>query len=506
MEFSLRGDYFNGEFHFIKRSGTLGSDSVIQKTSPADSSRNLWDLHVFNQHIDKVIESAVDGFNYWRKIEISERISFLSRYKEILLSEKDNIAKAIALETGKPLWESLTEAGALISKVDVTINDSLPRINQQVISNILPDTKGSVNFKPLGPALIIGPFNFPCHLANGQILSALISGNSIIFKPSEKTAYSAELMIDCFHKAGFPKGVINLIQGGGYTASQLIKEKAIKGVYFTGSKEVGIKILESTYRDLNKLVALELGGKNATILHEDCNMDHAFGELLKSCFLTTGQRCTSTSIVPIHRSIKDEFIDRFHSLAKKLIVDHPIDHEKEPFMGPLIDDKSVENYLLFMGMAKREGYEEIMRGKALEKKFRGNYVSPSIHFMDKADPKSHFLKSELFGPNTIFIPYDEIEEAIEIANITNYGLAFSIFTEQESLFEKCIQEVNAGIINKNRSTVGASSKLPFGGVKNSGNHRPAAVSMIDATVHAASSLDYRGETQGIDTIKGIELD
>ncbi len=504
MEFKLKGDFFNGEFHFIEKTGTLGSDQVIQKYSPANLDHHLWDLHVFNQHIDQVVECANDAYKKWKKTPISERVSFLNRYKEVLLSKKEEIANAIALETGKPLWESLTEANALIAKVDVTINDSLPRIENQKFPNIMDQTNGSVQFKPIGPCLIIGPFNFPCHLANGQILSALIAGNSVIFKPSEKTAYSTQLMIECFQEAQFPAGVVNLIQGGGLTASKLIKEKSIKGIFFTGSKEVGIKILESTHRDLTKLVALELGGKNATVLHHDCNQDHAMGELIKSCFLTAGQRCTSTSIVPIHRSICDQFLNNFHQIAKKLIVDHPIDFEKEPFMGPLIDEKAVENYLLYMGMAKREGYEEIMRGKAIDKKYRGNYVSPSIHFMNKANPKSHFLKSELFAPNTIFIPYDEIEEAIEIANITNYGLAFSVFTQSDDIYQKCLDDIESGIINRNRSTVGASSKLPFGGFKNSGNYRPAAVAMIDSCAHQSSSLDYQGDTQGIETIKGIE--
>lgn len=504
MEYKLKGDYFNGQFHFIAKTGTLGSDQVIKKFSPANLEHELWELHVFNQHVDPVIESAVDGFKQWRKTSNRERIDYLNKYKEIVLSKKEEIARAIALETGKPLWECMVEAGTVAAKVDHTINDSLPRIERQTMQEILPQTNGSVNYKPLGPCLVIGPFNFPCHLANGQIVSALIAGNSIIFKPSEKTAYSAQIMIECLHEAGFPKGVISLIQGGGHTASRLIKEKAIKGVFFTGSKEVGLKILETTHRDLSKLVALEMGGKNATIVHYDCNIDHTMGELLKSCFLTTGQRCTSASIIPIHRSIADEFINKFHELTKKLIIDHPIDHDREPFMGPLIDDKAVENYLLYMGMAKREGFEEVMRGKSIEKSFRGNYVSPSIHFTEKADPKSHFLRSELFAPNTIFVPYDEIEEAIDIANITNYGLAFSVFTQSEEIYDRCLVDIDAGIINRNRSTVGASSRLPFGGIKNSGNYRPAAVAMIDACAYQAASLDYYGETQGIETIKGIE--
>ena len=153
---------------------------------------------------------------------------------------------------------------------------------------------------------------------------------AFLLKPSEKAPYSAQLLIDCFNQAEFPEGVINLIQGGGQTVARLIKEKSIKGVFFTGSKDVGKKIIQQTYNDLSKLVALELGGKNTTVIHSDANHDVALRELLKSCFLTSGQRCSSTSMVAIHRSIAEKFVNDFHALTKRVIVDHPIDFEQEP--------------------------------------------------------------------------------------------------------------------------------------------------------------------------------
>lgn len=507
MHFELKGDYFANSFHRIKSTSRTGADEIIEKVCPANTNQELWRAEVFYNHVDKVIESANSGYKIWRTFSFEERANYLNRYKEIVLAKKDLIANAIALETGKPLWEALTEASALVAKVEVTLKDSLDRVRNQTYENIMQHTDGLVQYKPLGPSLVIGPFNFPCHLANGQILSALIAGNSIIFKPSEKTAYSAQLMIECLNECQFPSGVINLIQGGAQTALRLIKEKTIKGIYFTGSKEVGKIILKHTHNDLSKLVALELGGKNTTIVHKDANKKHAMAELLKSCFLTSGQRCTSTSIIAIHDDIKDEFIKEFHELSKKIIIDHPIDFEKQPFMGPLIDQKSQENYLLYMGMAKREGAEEVMRGKAIEKTYPGHYVTPSIHYMEKANPKSHFLTSELFGPNTCFVPFKEIEEAIQIANIPDYGLAASVFTESNDIFELCIRDIESGLMNLNRSTVGASSRLPFGGIKNSGNHRPAAVAMVDSCVYPMASLKVDSSKSEIDfsDITGLDL-
>jgi succinylglutamic semialdehyde dehydrogenase len=506
MHFTIQGNFFDGQFIYPAETGISASDTYIRRHSPADTDQTLWSFPVDYTHVDPVIESSLKGFATWRNTPQDQRAQYLRKFQEIVMARADEIATAIALETGKPLWEAKTEASALAAKVTVTLEDSLPRIQHKTLSNVLPQTDGHIYFKPLGPCLVIGPFNFPCHLANGQITSALMAGNSIIFKPSEKTAYSGQLLIECYHQAGFPTGVINMIQGDGEVARRLVKDRRIRGVFFTGSKEVGLSILKSTYSDLGKLVALELGGKNTSILHKDCDLELALGETLKGAFLTTGQRCTSTSIVAIHESILSEFIDRFHTLSKKIIIDHPIDFEKTPFMGPLIDQKAVDSYLTYIGMAKREGFEEVMRGKQIERKKRGYYVTPSVHIGSKFDRGSIFLISEIFGPNCTFIPYRELEEALDIANGTEYGLASSVFTKDRTIFEKCLHEIDSGLVNFNRSTVGASAKLPFGGVKNSGNYRPAAVATIDSCVYQLASLDCpNAVAEDLSKIPGLDF-
>jgi len=504
MYYDLKGNYFSGAYQLPPSKGPDSVEQFIIRECPADVDTKLWECAIDYRHIEPALESAEAGFKVWRKIPVEGRIEFLRKYQEKVISRKEKIAEAIALETGKPLWEAHTEVSSVINKVTVTIEHALPRIKSQHIDEIFPNTKGHLYFKPLGPSLIIGPFNFPCHLPNGQILSALIAGNSIVFKPSEKTCYSAQLLIECFHAAGFPSGVINLIQGDGEVARRLLKEKAIKGIYFTGSKEVGLKILEATHQDLSKLVALELGGKNTCILNKDININYTLGEMIKSSFISAGQRCVSTAIIAIHEDIKDEFISKFHELAKKIIIDHPIQYENEPFMGPLIDQQSMENYLLYMGMAKREGIEEIMRGKQIERKFQGNYVSPSIHLAERMDPSSHFLASEIFGPNSTFIPFSTIDEAIQIANMTEYGLATSLFTQDRNIYEHCLNEIDTGVLNFNRATTGSSAMIPFGGVKNSGNYRPASIATIDSCVYSLCSLEMDAPKGGaIEKIKGL---
>ncbi len=507
MKYQLKGNYFEGSFHAPQTRGHQAVEKIIHRECPSDINLELWQLPVEYRHIEPTLESVERGYRYWRKTSIEERIGYFKRLKKQFEIHKNEIAEAIAWEVGKPLWEAQTEAQALIGKIDTTINYSLPRVQEQTITDISPNTDGKVFFKPIGPAFIIGPFNFPCHLANTQILSNLLVGNSIIFKPSEKTAYSGELLIRCFHEAGFPKGTVNLIQGDGEIASRITKDKRIKAVFFTGSKEVGQKILKTTSNDVGKMVALELGGKNTAILHQDAPLTLALEEILKGSFLTTGQRCTSTALIPIHHSLVGPFIEQFHLLAKKIIIDHAVEHDKVPFMGPLVDKRAVDNYLNYMGMAKREGITEIMRGKSLQRQPDGYYVSPSIHFHETFDLNSHFLTSEIFGPNCVFIPYHDIEEAIDIANSTEFGLAASVFTQDQTIFEKCLMDIDSGLVNLNRATCGAHARLPFGGVKSSGNHRPAAIATIDACVFQQSSLVYKGvEGAGLNTIKGLMED
>lgn len=507
MNFTLRGDYFNGNFtspNGLSSQDISSSDEEISKYCPGDLSDKLWSAQVDYKNIENVIQSSIDGFKVWRKTSFEDRINVLKKFGEIAASKKEHIATAIALETGKPLWESMTEAGAISAKVNVTITDSLKRIETQTINEVLPNIDGHIIKKPLGPSLVVGPFNFPCHLANGQILSALLAGNSIIFKPSEKTMYSSQLLIECLHEAGFPKGVINFINGTVKTTQDILKHPAIKGIYFTGSLAVGKKILESVGTDLTKLVALELGGKNATILHSDTNIDHALAEVLRSCFLSSGQRCTSTSMIIVHEKIEQEFISKFTELTKRILVDHPTKAKVQPFMGPLIDAGAKKLYDDYCANALKHGAEELLFDQTNPTEFDGFYANPSIHYLKNATKDSPLTQDEIFGPNVCFMPYSNIDNAIEIANMSDYGLAASIFTGDKEIYKTCIQDIDSGLINLNRSTVGASSRLPFGGVKNSGNYHPAAVSMIDHTVSTVASLETLDNSSNLDGVIGLK--
>jgi succinylglutamic semialdehyde dehydrogenase len=247
-----------------------------------------------------------------------------------------------------------------------------------------------------------------------------------------------------------------------------------------------------------------MGGKNATIVCDDAALDAAIFETLSSAFLTTGQRCTATSRVLVHRSVHQAFVEKFHEKAKKFQIGHPLDN---PFMGPLIDAAAVEKYMTFTGIAEREGCEIIMRGKPFEADYDGYYVTPSLCLVKdsslQAVKKSVYQQTEVFGPNVAIYVFDDLEEAVKLTNATQFGLAASVFTAKKENFVKASHGLRAGIINWNRSTVGASSRLPFGGIKRSGNHVPAAISAIDSCVYPVATLQVEAPTVPAQGLPGL---
>jgi succinylglutamic semialdehyde dehydrogenase len=396
------------------------------------------------------------------------------------------LARLIARETGKPLWESKTEAAALANKINITLNYSMKLVAEEEVKDALPGVNGYIRHKPRGVMAVVGPFNFPAHLPNGHIIPALATGNTVVFKPSDKTAAVGQWMAEAYQKAEFPAGVFNMVQGRAETGKRLSNHDNVDGVLFTGSYEVGLKIKQDTLTQFWKLLALEMGGKNASIVWDDADLTKAVYESLIGSFMSSGQRCSCTSRIILHRKIRDQFVDQFYASAKKI----KIGHWNEPvFMGPLISSDSVEKFIRYQEIAKREGAESLMRGKALSLEHEGYYVTPSINIVNQFDPKSVYQKSEIFGPNVAIFTVDSIEEALAINNSSGFGLVMSIFTKNKALYEKALIEAQVGNVNLNRTTNGASSRMPFGGMGKSGNDRPSAHYAVQYTTVPVSSLE-----------------
>ncbi len=482
---SARGNFIQGHFK-----APLDPQGEWVSKSPADYSDELGKFQYSYLSVDEAVQSGRMAFPAWRRKSISERSELLKKYQSILMRREEEFVEVISREVGKPAWEARTEVSAMLNKVEITLTESLRYVTDFEIPKIMENTRGVCKYRPLGVMAVIGPFNFPGHLPNGHIVPALLTGNTLVFKPSEKAPMVGQLMAECFQEAGFPPGVFNLIQGEKEVGRRLCVHEGVHGVLFTGSYEVGTRIKQDTLQQHWKLLVLEMGGKNATIVWEDADIEGAVYETLMGAFLTAGQRCSATSRILVQHKILEQFTEKFHQRAKSFSIGHPLDN---PFMGPLIDQGSMDRYTKFLGIASREGCELIMRGKALELSVNGNYVTPSICWIKELSleqaRKSTYQQTELFAPNVCIQGVSELDEAIAQANVTQYGLVASIFSQSRAVYEKCWDGLEMGLINWNKSTVGASSRLPFGGLKKSGNHFPTAVNATLYCTTPTASLE-----------------
>jgi succinylglutamic semialdehyde dehydrogenase len=485
FQFRSLGNFIDGRFVI-----PTDANGEIHLKSPADFSDEIGRFAYSYRAVEDAIAAARKAFTIWKRTTISERAEYLRKYQAALKRREGELTELISREVGKPLWESKTEFAAMVNKIDITINESMRFVTDLELPRIMEGTLGACRYKPLGVMAVIGPFNFPGHLPNGHIAPALLTGNTIVFKPSEKTPGVGQIMTDCFQEAGLPPGVFNLVQGEKEVGRRLCVHEGVNGVLFTGSYEVGTRIKQDTLQQHWKLLALEMGGKNPAIIWEDADLDVALQETLIAAYITTGQRCSATSRIIVHPSRFDEFVEKFHAKAKAFEIGHPLE---SPFMGSLIDAASVDRYMKFLGIAQREGAEIIMRGKSLELKHQGNYVTPSICAIRGAtiesSRKSVYQQTEMFAPNVAILSAGTVEEAIAQANITQYGLVCSVFSKDRTVYDKALEDLEFGLVNWNKSTVGASSKLPFGGLKKSGNHFPTALNSTLYCTTPVSSLE-----------------
>ncbi|MBX3040491.1 MAG: succinylglutamate-semialdehyde dehydrogenase [Bdellovibrionaceae bacterium] len=481
ISFTTKGDFIDGRWVSTDR-----ADGSFQDLSPADLNDQIMTVSFRHDHVDEACRAARRAFKEWSRTSFEERKAKLLKLKELFDAHTEQMAQLIARDTGKPLWDATTEAKALGNKIDITANHSMKLVSEEHIANALPQVEGVIRYKPRGVMAVVGPFNFPAHLPNGHIVPALLTGNTIVFKPSEQTPAVGQLYAELVEKAGFPAGVFNLVQGDGESGRRLCAHEEVDGVLFTGSYEVGLKIKQETINHYWKILALEMGGKNATVVWDDADMDKAIYETLVGAYMSTGQRCSCTSRLIVHDRIADEFTERFYQAAKKLVVGH---WSENPFMGPLINGAAVEKYLRFQEIANRENCETLMRGKVLDLKHKGHYVTPSIHLVKKFDPNSTYQKNEIFGPNLAIYRSSDFNEAMKIVNSSGYGLVMALFSKDRGLYEQALVDARVGLLNWNRTTNGASSRLPFGGMGKSGNDRPSAHFAVQYCTVPVASLE-----------------
>ena len=455
------------------------SETSIISIEPATGAE-LWRGAV--GHVDETVDRARKAWPAWASQPLAKRIELVRRFANEVRKDQDAFAELIARETGKPLWEAVTEVESVVAKVEISIRAYAERTGQRKLDSALQGT-AALRHKPHGVLAVLGPYNFPAHLPNGHIVPALIAGNAVILKPSEKTPAVGERLVELFHRAGIGPAVIQLLVGGPDEGKALVAHAGIDGVLFTGSARAGIAINRALAANPGKMVALEMGGNNPVVLWDTPKMRDAATLIVQSAFTTAGQRCTAARRLIVKASLYDEALDKLKRLTDRIILGAPFD-EPAPFMGPVIDNDAADQlgeaflYLLSNG------------GKALCHMRRPReglpFLTPGIIDVTAMQERPDV---ELFGPLLQVVRVDDLDQAIAEANATRFGLSASLIGGSPKDYDRFWTNVRAGIVNWNRPTNGASSAAPFGGIGLSGNHRPAAFYAADYCAYPVASTE-----------------
>ncbi|EDL49026.1 aldehyde dehydrogenase [Erythrobacter sp. SD-21] len=465
-------------------------------TEPATGNQ-IWRGKVGN--IDKVMERALAAKRDWARQSPAVRMELMRRFANQVLKHAEPFAELIARETGKPLWEARTEVEAVKNKVEISIKAYAERTGQKKLDSALQGS-AALRHKPHGLMAVLGPYNFPAHLPNGHIVPALIAGNVVVFKPSEKTPAVGEFLTKLFHEAEVPEGVIQCLHGGPDMGKALVAHDAVDGVLFTGSAPAGIAINKKLAGNPAKIVALEMGGNNPIVVLDTPKIEDAAVTIIQSAYTTAGQRCTAARRLIVLDSVYDEIIPAVKSLAERLIVDEPF-AEPQPFMGTVIDNPTADMMIESQDALLAHGGEAILKMTRPQEDLP--FLTPGIIETTAIEDRPDV---ELFGPLIQVIRVKDFDEAIAEANNTRYGLSASLIGGDPDDFEKFWTETRAGIVNWNRPTNGASSAAPFGGIGLSGNHRPAAYYAADYCAYpvASTEVDQPRASIGVGLKDGVK--
>ncbi|TCD04956.1 succinylglutamate-semialdehyde dehydrogenase [Erythrobacteraceae bacterium CFH 75059] len=446
-------------------------------TEPA-TGELVWRGHAGD--VDAAVASARSGYARWVREPLGRRIELVRQFANAVRRHESEFAELIARETGKPLWEALTEVQSVAAKVEISITAYARRTGQTRLDSAMNGT-ALVRHKPHGVMAVLGPYNFPAHLPNGHIVPALIAGNSVVLKPSEKTPAVAEFLVRCYHEAGIGADVVQIVHGGPEQGKALVTHAGVDGVLFTGSARAGVAINRALASDPGKIVALEMGGNNPIVVLPTPLVEDAATLVVQSAFTTAGQRCTAARRLIVPDAFFDTLVPVVKELTDRLIVGEPL-ADPQPFMGPVIDndtaDQLSESFLTLISRG----------GRPLRHMRR---IDPDLPFLEPGILDATGIAErpdiELFGPLLQVIRVADFDAAIAEANATRYGLSASLVGGAPEDFERFWTEIRAGVVNWNRPTSGASSAAPFGGIGLSGNHRPAAFYAADYCAYPVAS-------------------
>ena len=432
--------------------------------------------------VEAEVAAAREGWIEWASKPFEYRAETLRRFANNVRAHADAFADLIARETGKPLWEAKGKVETVVNKVDISITAYAERTPRRRMEGAL-GARTAIRHKPHGVLAVLGPYNFPAHLPNGHIVPALLAGNGVIFKPSEKTPASGAFLIERFLDAGVPEGALRLVQGGVEEGKALAASLDIDGLLFTGSAKAGAALSRQFADTPQRILALELGGNNPLVVWEAADIQAAATIVVQSAFLSAGQRCTCARRLILEDGKEGPLLDEVAKILDRLIIGAP--HDKPaPFMGPVIDNGSAIGVLdAFLDLIMKGGRAVRHMAKPESDK---PFLTPGL--IDVTDVANR-PDEEVFGPMLQMIRVPDFDSAITEANATRYGLAASVITGKPQLYDRFWANTRAGVINWNRPTNGAPSNAPFGGVGISGNHRPSAFYAADYCAYPVTSVE-----------------
>ena len=446
------------------------------------------------EDVDRAVEAAKNAAAKWRRTPAPKRAEILFKLGEILRDNKEQFTREMTREMGKVLKEAGGDVQEAIDCTYYTAGEGR-RLHGFTTKAEMPNKYAMCERQPVGLCGLITPFNFPMAIPSWKLIPALVCGNTVVLKSGEDVPLSSLNLVKACEEAGIPKGVVNLVNGATEAGKALVEHDDVRLISFTGSTDTGRIIAEQCARD-NKIVSLEMGGKNAIIVMDDADLDNAVEGSLWGAFGTSGQRCTASSRLVVHKKVYKKFCEKLVEKVKKLKVGNGLDEKIE--VGPVINQAAMDKIMSYIEIGKTEDKATLAcGGKRLTKGDykNGYFIEPTV-FTD-VEHGMRIEQEEIFGPVTDVIPFSTLDEAIEIVNGVKYGLSSAIYTQDVNQAFYATQELYTGIVYVNSATIGAEVHLPFGGTKGTGNgHREAGTQVLDIFSEWKSIyVDYSGKLQ-----------
>ncbi len=471
------------------------SGEWFDNVNPANTSDIVGRFPKSNaEDINAAVEAAKNAATKWRRTPAPKRAELLFTLGEILRANKDEFTREMTREMGKVLKEAGGDVQEAIDCTYYTAGEGR-RLHGFTTPAEMPNKFAMCVRQPVGLCGLITPFNFPMAIPSWKLIPALVCGNTVVIKSGEDVPLSTINLVKACEQAGIPKGVVNVVNGFGEAGAALVDHKDVRLISFTGSTDTGRIIAEACARD-NKIVSLEMGGKNAIIVMDDADIDNAVEGSLWGAFGTSGQRCTASSRLVVHKKIYKKFCAKLVEKVKQLRVGNGLEAKTE--VGPVIHEDAMQKILAYIEIGKKVDKATLACGgnRLTKGNFaKGWFIEPTV-FTD-VKPGMRIEQEEIFGPVTCVIPFSTLDEAIDIVNGVKYGLSSAIYTQDVNNAFYAMQELYTGICYVNSATIGAEVHLPFGGTKGTGNgHREAGTQVLDIFSEWKSLyIDYSGKLQ-----------